>query len=459
MSLTALVWLGLFIIFTVMTFRRSSWGIPLYMMTFYTLPAGWWWGKSTLAATGIRWNLAAALIMAVAVLLDLRRKPRDVDGATGRVLKVLLLYAIGATFVHFLFASPSAEDMVRSYEGLTLIWKQLGLLLLMCLAMRDEFDVKLMIYSLIIGAGYVGYEVIINERGGFHGSRLEGIFIPGAAESNYMAGLFCLSLVLAGGLLLIGTRREKVAAFLVLPFIFDVILRCNSRGAFLALILAGAWLVWSAKGHIRRYAIVGIALGCLAGFLLIGDVRIQERFLTTFAGSEDRDASAEMRLTLWTQALEMLQKHPFGSGSEAAFKSDRGVRYMYKVGIPGPRAVHNGYLDIAVSWGIQGLIIYLIAIYLAWRRLRAGIRHAASEGDERTAFLGVCMEAALITQLGVCVFISSLDGEWFFWWIALALAYERILVVDKTEARQEEELEELPDWEPDQEEPQEMAVV
>jgi len=461
MSLTAILWLSLFVAFAALVLHRSSWAIPLYMLTFYAHPPGWWWGRGALTTIGIRWNLVAALIFAVGVLLDLRRNPEDAQGATRRVLKLLLLYAIVASAVHFLLVRGPSADIHRSYEGLVLLWKQFGLLFLMCLAVRDEFDLKLLIYSLVVGAGYIGYEVVVNNRGHFEGSRLEGIQIAGAAESNYMAGLLCLSLVMGGCLLLIGKRREKIVALLLLPLIFDVILRCNSRGAFLALIVAGAWLVIRSRARIRRYALAAIALGGLAAFVQIGDQRIIDRFMSTFVSAEERDVSAQSRITLWREAVKMIGDYPLGSGAEAAFKSHRGVHYLYDIGIPGTKAVHNGYLDIAASWGLQGLIIYLAAIFFAWLYLRAAIVQVHSRGDERIAFLGVCIEAALITQLGACMFISSLDGEWFYWWIAMALGYHRIFAGDVVDDSGDngEEAEDQLESQPDEGTPYEMASV
>ena len=122
MSLTAIIWLGLFGTFALLTFRRSSWGIPLYMLTLYMHPPQWWWGRGMLTSMGIRWNLLAALIFAVGVLLDERRKrrPEDSEVIPARVLKLLLLYAVSATVVHFLLVSDAAIQKVGGLGLLSL---------------------------------------------------------------------------------------------------------------------------------------------------------------------------------------------------------------------------------------------------------------------------------------------------------------------------------------------------
>ncbi|MCG8653930.1 MAG: O-antigen ligase family protein [Pirellulales bacterium] len=176
---------------------------------------------------------------------------------------------------------------------------------------------------------------------------------------------------------------------------------------------------------------IGVLLGCLATFFMVGNEKIFERFMTTFASAEERDQSAESRLTYWEAALTMIVDYPAGSGAEAAFKSNRGVRYLNRLtSVEDFRAVHNGHLDIAAAWGLQGYSLFLLTIALMWRRLSQRRKQATSRNDERAAFLGVSLEAAMVTQFIACFFISSLDGEWFFWWFALVVCYDRFFSAD-----------------------------
>lgn len=431
MTTTAIVWLMAFLFFTAMTFRRSAWGVPLYMCTYFAHPPNWWWGHGFLTTSGIRWNLMAALIFAAGVIFDPRPKGERTEASTTRTFWILLIYALNASFVHL----TGANNPERSWEGLILMWKQVGLFVLIWLSLRDEFDLKLLMYSIIIGSLYIAYEVVFNGRGHFVGSRLEGVGIPGAQESNYLASLLSLSIPIAGGLLLVGNKWERALAFCAIPLVLEVILRCNSRGAFLGLIVGGAWLVMRAHGRIRKLAMAGVALGGIAGYMMVGDIRIFDRFMSTFAPQEERDRSAESRLTYWTCALDMISDHPLGSGAEAAFKSERGVEYLSRYGEYRFRAVHNGYLDIAAAWGIQGLALFIAAIVVARRGARCTITWARSQSQEVIAFVGVCIDATLVVQLINCMFISSLDGEWFYWWIAMGLAYRRIYAVGVSHVR------------------------
>jgi len=311
-----------------------------------------------------------------------------------------------------------------------------------------------MIYSILGGALYLGYEFVLNERGGFHEGRMM-YRLYNIGDENYLAGLLSLAAVLGGYLLLMGKRLEKLFALVTLPLVLDVILRCNSRGAFLALIAGAGWLLIRARGPIRRYALLGIALAGIGAYFLMGDPEIMERFASIFVSSEERDSSAQSRIGLWTQGVRMVADYPLGSGGEAAFKSDRGRKYLQEIGRWTYFAVHNGYIDIAASWGIQGFLLYMTIIFLCWQRLRRATLAARAKGDRKLSFMGICLETALVTQLGAAMFISSLDGEWFFWWMALALAFGRVYYPEGVGTEEEEEdwedfdETEYDDWEPD----------
>ena len=227
-------------------------------------------------------------------------------------------------------------------------------------------------------------------------------------------------------MLFVGSRRVKLASFLSLPFVFDVILRCTSRAAFLALLAGGFRLYWASSGRMRRFANVAVVLALLAVWLQAKDPKIFDRFATTFVSEEERDASAQSRVDYTLAGLKMVSEHPLGSGGEAAFKSDLGSTYIRHLGIEKYRAVHNGYVDIAAGWGVQGFLIYITAIFMAWRYMRQAVRYRSKIGQTKVAFVGVVIESALITQLVVCAFNSTLDGEWFLWLVGIMLGYGRL---------------------------------
>ncbi|MEO1997889.1 MAG: O-antigen ligase family protein, partial [Planctomycetaceae bacterium] len=375
MSLTVLIWFGLFGLFSMLAMLRPAWGIALYLMTFYASPHFWWWGDGVTGIIGDRVNLTAALVFAVAVLVNRTSAEEQLTRTQRNLLLILLVYALNATFVHLFFAANPA----RSFMGMTMLWKQVGLLLLIVLSVRDARDVKILIGSIIIGTLYIAYEIVINDRGRISQSRLEGVGAPGAAESNYLAGLMLLAIPLAGYWLFFGSWKLRALAVPALVLIFEVILRCNSRGAFLATMAAGGWLLISARGRARKYALYGVVLGVGAAYFMIGDQDIIDRFSSTFASGEERDHSAESRINFWRVVVRMIAAHPVGSGAEAAFKSDLGAGYISAF-YTGHKAVHQGYLDIAAAWGLQGFLLYMSAIVISCVGADRRVREARRQG-------------------------------------------------------------------------------
>ena len=64
----------------------------------------------------------------------------------------MVVYALNATVINFALAS----DPATSEFWLEYVWKQLLLLYLMLRSIQDEFDLKLLFYSIVIGSAFIG---------------------------------------------------------------------------------------------------------------------------------------------------------------------------------------------------------------------------------------------------------------------------------------------------------------
>jgi O-antigen ligase len=420
-SLHTIAFLFGFVVLFCLMFKRSSWGIGLYLLTFYASPASYSWGE-TLSTTGVRWTLLAALALGVAVHLD-ARPYRWVTRQPWTVMW-MVAYAINATFVHFFFAS----NPEISQEILVDLWKQVGLLYLVVTAVKDPLDVKIVLYSLVLGAGYVGYEVVFNDVGRGDDGRLWVSF--GGLHGNQAAAFMCISLTIGGYLLIFGNTWERILTAVALAFSLEVVLRAMSRATLLALLIGVVWLIFRAQGRVRQLAIAGVAFGCLGLVGVMGPEQREQaftRFMTTFKPAAQRDVSAQSRFDFWAAGIKMINEHPLGSGGEAAFESDLGTSYITHLRLGEFRSVHNGYLDTAASWGVQGLILFLVALATAWYRLNETRRKAVAAGSAKAAFLACSLETVVIVQLVTSMFNASLKGEAYVLWMGLCLACANML--------------------------------
>ena len=428
MGITTLLWITAFCGSAALSLKRSSWGFIAYLLTVYLNPAFWWFGYP-LRGIWTRWNLLAALIFAFVCFIDGRKFPNNWSAKVMPIIGLYFLFCLNATVVHYLFA----DNVETSAYGLQLSWKQLALLVCMLVSLRDREDLKIFTMGIVCLAGYVAYQIIFEDLGSYQDSRLNSIPIMQAVEANELAGLFCISICLGGFYVFFGETLRTKGIFLFLTcFSLEVVLRAVSRAAFLALFCAAAFFIVSARGVSRRYALFSCVLAIMAALFLMGEQHQEmalSRFSTTFNEAEERDFSADSRLVYWQVGMKMISEHPMGAGYEAAFQSDLGLSYLMQLESSHAvfnkyRAVHNGYLDMTASWGIQGMTFFTIMLVIAFLRIRKGLRHAHDHRDDSSAFFGNCLEAVIVTQLVVCMFSSTLDSEWFLWWAALAVGYE-----------------------------------
>lgn len=420
MSVTLLAWLVLFSALSAMAFVRPAWGVSLYLLTTFLCPPFWWWGGPI---AGYRWTLYSGWIFLVAVLCSMgsfgARDPRE----SRRVGWFALAMLANAVLVHLLLA----DNWDISFRPLQLMAKFVLLMFLISASVRREADLRIVLWSLLLGAAYIGYEVTINDRGKIVSGRLEGIGMPSANSANDLASLMVTLLPLTGPLFVAGRPWERLLVCPIAPLIVNVLLLCNSRGAFLACITTAVTFLLTAPSGVRRQCYLVVALGIVATWMLMGDPRIMERFMTTFADPEQRDQSAAGRLDYWKAGLRMLADHPLGSGGDG-FHDVHGPKYIKAIADVDftARSVHNGFINEACDWGIQGFALKMAflgsGLALAWRTSR----RCAAAGLDLYGMLGVSVFSGTVGFLITCLFGDFLDNEWGYWMAACSIGYARI---------------------------------
>jgi O-antigen ligase/polysaccharide polymerase Wzy-like membrane protein len=423
MSLTAMAWLAAVAGLAVLTLSRPAYGFALYLLTFFANPTYWWWGDEL--PESIQWNLYSGWIFLIAGALHSLSSPKDEapKSGSGWVNIFAIGMVVNATAVHLLLA----PDYAVSFESYLLLVKFVLLYFMIVASARTPRDYRLLIWSIVLGATYVGFEITVNDRGHFATGRLEGAGVPGAKMANNLASLFVTAMPLAGSLFFVGTRWEKILAALSGPFILNVVLLCNSRAAFLGMAASACAFLIAVPGRARKQALYGLSLAGIVTFFLLGDPDILARFGTIFVSSEDQlDHSAASRLTYWTAGLNMIADHPLGAGGYG-FKRAYASQYLAEVGVDvNARSVHNGFINDAAEWGLQGLALHLLFIGSGvWLMLRVS-RYRNSIGDRYGAVTCAAMIGAMVAFLITCVFGDFLDAEWGYWIVALMVGYARL---------------------------------
>jgi hypothetical protein len=418
MSLTSAIWAGLFVLLPALSVARAGWAIPLYMLTFFAAPQLWWWGDEL---PGFRYSLTSGFVLVGAAFLG-QTQLQEGKRHFGIVQWAALGIMVNAVVVHLFLAAGPRFSQAELIE----LAKFCLLFFLMSSVIKTKADLRLAFIAMALGAGYIGYEVTINERGEFQGGRLEGVGAPGADTANSLASLLMTTLPFTGSLISQSGFALKGLVAITAPLALNVIILCNSRGAFLALIGSGVSFVLISRGETRKNALKALALGAVVLYLLLGDPEILQRFATTFSGAEERDNSASSRLEFWKAGWELLKDHPLGSGG-GAFKYVLGERYlrMYTTQVDS-RSLHNGYLTIATNWGVQGLVLHLIFVLGAMVAAFKTSEACRRAGLAHDALVGICVIVGGIALLIGSVFGSFLPNEWCYWLVAYLVRYSEM---------------------------------
>lgn len=418
-SATATLWLVIAAGLLAAAFTRPAWSVALYMLTFFAAPQLWWWGRDL---PSLRYALIAGVIVLLSVAIHRRDAPDRPDRSFQSSSVWALAMIANATFVHFALATEPSISL----EGWIELLKFVLLYFLLAAAIQHRRDMHLVLIALALGSAYIGYEVWWNERGDFKGGRLEEVGAPGADTANALASMLLLVLPLIGSLFIDGKRWQRLLVIVAAPLALNVVLLCNSRGAFLGLIGAGLVFFLLARGPSRKKAVRVLVLGAAALFLLLGDPEILDRFTTTFVGAEERDRSAASRIEFWHAGLLMLQDHPLGAGG-GSFKYVHANRYLAQVGSDQTaRSLHNGYLTEATDWGVQGLVLKLLFLGAAIRAAYRTVEHCRRQGRLEDSLVGVSFIVAIAGFLIICMFGSYLGSEWAYWIAAFLIRYAEL---------------------------------
>jgi hypothetical protein len=421
MNKTIVLWLLIAAILGVRSFVRPSYAVGLYMLTFYLAPRFWWWGD---LIEDYRWNFFAGILLLVTIVATNSRHDITYEHPfRSNAVKFLAFMALNCIFVHFALAANATSSAGWLENRLKFIL----LFFLLQFSIRDEKDYGIVAMAITLGMGYIGYEATINERGSFSGGRLEGIGAAGVQSSNQLASLFITGLPIAATLLFTQISKwSKAVVVASAAMAFNVVLMCNSRGAFLGLLLGGVVFLVMASGPARKLALRLVAITAVGTFLLLGDPEILTRFGTTFTSEGQRDNSAQSRIIFWTAASKMVLDYPLGSGGNS-FSEGRGWRYMGRTTVASDtRAIHNGFLTEMVDWGVQGFTLMLLFIGAVFRTLWRGRRLALQAKDSQAITIYACIGAAMTAWMVSSVFGDYLNDEWGFWPAALAYAYLRV---------------------------------
>ena len=146
-------------------------------------------------------------------------------------------------------------------------------------------------------------------------------------------------------------KRWKLAAWGLLVFSGYCLLFSFSREAY-AGILVGAFLLGLMK---QRWLLLALLVFLISWQSLV-PTSVQERVLMTYDTNEQAlDTSAQDRVTIWNDAMNLFQQNPaVGIGFDT-------YKYLHRVTIY--TDTHNYFLKVMVETGVVGLLFFFMAAH------------------------------------------------------------------------------------------------
>jgi probable O-glycosylation ligase (exosortase A-associated) len=314
------------------------------------------------------------------------------------------------------FSSVNASDRDL---GFTFVEEQAKILLPFLVGMTVIDSVarlKALAWTLVGSIGYVALEFNLAYYSGFN-----RVVIAGHAgmDNNCIA----IAMVTGVGLALFMAMAtpqwwQKGAAMLAALLMAHTVMFSNSRGGMLALIVTGMVGFLLIPKKPMHYLLFAVALAVC--YRLAGK-DVVERFTSSFADDAVRDSSAESRLVLWGNCIDIMLRYPvFGAGPQHF-----GLMAP-QFGWPLGKEAHSLWFTLLAEMGVPGLA-WLVAFYgLTIKRMLSFLSRKAVLPDPWFADVARMVIASLAGFIVAAQFVTIIGLETPYYVVLLGASALRI---------------------------------
>ena len=319
---------------------------------------------------------------------------------------VLLLTYFVFTCLSAVFAANS--DVAWDYVEQRL---KIVLMFLVGLTLIDSMAwVKRLAWVMVITQGYVGFEMNLSYVNGYNMAALHGLLGDNNSFAISVAGSLGPAIFLG---LAAKQCWKKALAFGCAALILHTVLLTFSRGGMLAIFVTGVVvLIMMPK---RPALLLAIAVTALLTLRLMGP-EVTERFMTIFVEADERDRSAESRLDLWQDCLELVVQSPIVGVGPSHFPL-----VAPQFGWTQGKSAHSLWVQGAAELGLPAIIALLLLH--VWG-LVYGIVLARRHARDELGAIGLYIFSGLAGFMVSAQFVSieGLELPYFTILIAAAVA-------------------------------------
>jgi probable O-glycosylation ligase (exosortase A-associated) len=257
-------------------------------------------------------------------------------------------------------------------------------------------QLKQLAWVIVLSHAYVAYEMHVFYYSGFNRVAQYGF---GGMDNNSIAITFVACTGLA---LFLGLHADrwwlKGLALVSALLMVHTVLFSFSRGGILSLGVTGAaafWLIPKRPVHFLLFAAM-VAVG-----LRLAGPEVRERFGTTFATQEARDASAQSRLDLWRDCVDAMVREPvLGVGP------NHWGLIAHRYGHTQGKEAHSLWFQTAAELGVPGVASLLLFYGLCVVRLRPLARETTPVADPWLRYLARGVIASILGFAVAAQFVS-----------------------------------------------------
>lgn len=244
------------------------------------------------------------------------------------------------------FLATRAPDQALAWNYVEAFTKILLPFLVGITTFRSKSDLKKLAWVIVICSGYVCFEMNMHYFRGFNYVRVVGF----ARMDNNSVGIGLVTALAVSGYLFLSLNRmwQQAIVGTCAALIGHTILLTNSRGAMLATGIVGGLSFLLIRKSMKHYA--AFSLGALSLLILAGP-EVRDRFWETFETRHGKhEESAQSRLDIWEDALDLFSKHPVtGVGP------DHWPLHAESYGWEPLKEAHSLWVQTAAETGIPGI--------------------------------------------------------------------------------------------------------
>lgn len=356
----------------------------------------------------------------LAVVLARRAKPSANPLYQDPGAQLGLLYLVAATLSYLLAAkAPLGIEALESTFGALLYFA-------LVLSVSDSpRRIETLLMAILVGAS-LSAAVVLYDIG--TGSRLftdgDVTRSGGAFGDATTSSAMILTGVMLGVVLTIYPNRFRTLAAVTALVGTAALIASFARSAALGYVLVAIFILYGLRGHRYFPAILMAGLVCLVAVALAIPDKNWESLgaLLNF----DKDPTLWRRVSYHVIGLDLLTQHPlFGIGPKNYPAYYFSPEYRWVTGRTfDARAMHNMYLEVAVQYGLVGLVPFLGLVFYAFRQVLRGVREGADPGFR---VLALAIFYSAVALFVICATLPSLSIRNVWILLALMMAIGRLV--------------------------------